>query len=113
MYLVSAPFLLALRYPPASQIDGLLGWDSAEKAKCHLSAEADGVEVGQLRADAFGAEVAATSARGSARPPRWHEVSATPVGADMPNLNANALGAEPTAYFWLKFLAGVSFEISF
>jgi hypothetical protein len=36
-----------------------------------------------------------------------------PVGADTPNLSAKRIGAEQTAYFWLKFLAGVSFEISF
>lgn len=29
------------------------------------------------------------------------------------NLSANGLGAEPTAYFWLKFFGGASFEISF
>jgi hypothetical protein len=34
-------------------------------------------------------------------------------GADTPNLSANELGVEPTVYFWLKFLVGVSFEISF
>ncbi|MCL1462465.1 hypothetical protein M3J57_28320, partial [Klebsiella pneumoniae] len=29
------------------------------------------------------------------------------------NVSANVFGAEATAYFWLKFLAGVSSEISF
>jgi hypothetical protein len=31
----------------------------------------------------------------------------------MHNLSAKGLGAELTAYFWFKFLAGASFEISF
>ncbi len=91
----------------------LAGLGLGVAAKSHLSASPVGAEVGHLRAEAVGAEVAATSARGSARPPRWHNVSASPVGADTANLSANVLGAEPTAYFWLKFLAGVSFEISF
>jgi hypothetical protein len=91
----------------------LAGLGLGVAAKSHLSASPVGAEVGHLRAEAVGADVAATSARGSARPPRWHNVSASPVGADTTNVSANVFGAEATAYFWLKFLAGVSFEVSF
>nr|BAD09025.1 hypothetical protein [Oryza sativa Japonica Group]BAD09124.1 hypothetical protein [Oryza sativa Japonica Group] len=35
----------------------------------------------------------------ASRPPRWRDVSASPIGADMNNLSAKEVGAEPTAYF--------------
>lgn len=60
----------------------------------HLSAEAVGTKVGQHSTEAIGTEVLATSAGGSARPPRWHEVSVRSSGAAIYNLSA-----EPTIYF--------------
>uniref|UniRef100_A0A0E0QMU6 Uncharacterized protein n=1 Tax=Oryza rufipogon TaxID=4529 RepID=A0A0E0QMU6_ORYRU len=36
------------------------------------------------------------STEGAARPPRWHDVSASPVGAGRNNLSVNRFGAELT-----------------
>lgn len=72
-----------------------------------VSANEFGAEVGYLIAKDIGADHPGTSAWGGAQLPRWHEVSARPVGTIGYNLSASLFGAEPTAYFLLKFLAGV------